>query len=61
MMDMQTSIADWKANAERHSDHSFRFFRSLEMKYERVVDRAAREFHDEASLANSLGRPWSRI
>ena len=47
-MDMQTIIADWKANAERHVDRNFRFLRSLKMKNERAVDRAARELHDEA-------------
>ena len=46
-MNMQTIIADWKANAERHVDRNFRFLRSLKMKNERVVDRAARELHDE--------------
>ncbi|MGA2032974.1 MAG: YkgJ family cysteine cluster protein [Thermoguttaceae bacterium] len=48
VMDMQTIIADWKANAERHADRNFRFLRSLKMKDERAVDRAARELHDEA-------------
>ena len=47
-MDMQTIIADWKANAERHVDRNFRFLRSLKMKNERAVDRAARRLHDEA-------------
>jgi Fe-S-cluster containining protein len=47
-MDMQTIIADWKANAERRSDRNFTFLRSLKMKNERAVDRAARELHDEA-------------
>ena len=47
-MDMQTIIADWKANAERHADRNFAFLRSLKMKNERAVDRAARELHDEA-------------
>ena len=47
-MDMQTIVTDWKANAERHSDHNYRFLRSLKMKNERAVDRAARELHDEA-------------
>jgi len=47
-MDMQTIIADWKANAERHSDRNFAFLRSPKMKNERAVDRAARERHDEA-------------
>ena len=48
VMDMQTIIADWKANAERHAERNFRFLRSLKMKNERAVDRAARELHDEA-------------
>jgi Fe-S-cluster containining protein len=48
VMDMHTIIADWKANAERHADRNFRFLRSLKMKNERAVDRAARELHDEA-------------
>ncbi len=47
-MDMQTIIADWKANAERYADRNFAFLRSLKMKNERKVDRAARELHDEA-------------
>ncbi len=47
-MDMQTIIADWKANAEKHVDRNFAFLRSLKMKNERAVDRAARELHDEA-------------
>ena len=47
-MDMQTIVADWKANAERHSEQNFAFLRSLKMKNERAVDRAARELHDEA-------------
>ena len=45
---MQTIIANWKANAERHSDRNFAFLRSLKMKNERAVDRAARALHDEA-------------
>ena len=49
-MDMQTIVTDWKANAERHSDRNYRFLRSLKMKNERAVDRAAREQHDEAFL-----------
>ncbi len=48
IMDMQTIIADWKANAERHVDRNFRFLRSLKMKNEPAVDRAARGLHDEA-------------
>ena len=47
-MDMQTIIADWKANAEPHVDRNFAFLRSLKMKNERAVDRAARRLHDEA-------------
>jgi len=47
-MDMQAIIAHWKANAERYSDSNFTFLRSLKMKNERAVDRAARELHDEA-------------
>ena len=35
IMDMQTIIADWKANAERHADRNFAFLRSLKMKNER--------------------------
>ena len=47
-MDMQTIIADWKANAEKHVNRNFAFLRSLKMKNERAVDRAARRLHDEA-------------
>lgn len=47
-MDMQTIVTDWKGNAERHSDRNYRFLRSLKMKNERAVDRAARHLHDEA-------------
>ena len=47
-MDMETIITDWKANAERRSDRNFAFLRSLKMKSERAVDRAAGELHDEA-------------
>jgi Fe-S-cluster containining protein len=47
-MEGQAIIADWEANAERQADHNFRFLRSLKMKNERAVDRAARELHDEA-------------
>jgi Fe-S-cluster containining protein len=47
-MDMHTIIADWKANAERQLERNFAFLRSLKMKNERAVDRAARRLHDEA-------------
>ena len=53
--DMQSIIADWKANAERHADRNFRFLRSLKMKNERRVDPAARDLHDEAfSIINCI-------
>lgn len=52
---MHTIVADWKANAERHVDRNLRFLRSLKMKNERAVDRAARELHDEAfSIINCI-------
>ena len=35
---MQTIIADWKANAERHADRNFAFLRSLKMKNERAAE-----------------------
>jgi Fe-S-cluster containining protein len=47
-VDMQTIVEDWKANAQRHDDRNFAFLRSLKMKDDRVVDRAARQLHDEA-------------
>ncbi len=47
-MDMQTIVADWKANAERRADRNYAFLRSLKMKNERAVDCAARQLHDEA-------------
>ena len=56
-VDMQTIIADWKANAERHVDRNFAFLRSLKMKNERAVDRAARELHDEAFSSGSRDLP----
>ena len=46
-MDMQTIVDDWKANAERHDDRTFAFLRSLKMKDDRAVDRAARQLHEE--------------
>jgi uncharacterized protein len=45
---MQTILADWRANAERHYKSNFRFLRSLKMKDDRVVDRVAHRLHDEA-------------
>ena len=47
-MDMETIIDDWKESAERHESRNFSFLRSLKMKDDRVVDRAARRFHEEA-------------
>ena len=47
-MNMQAIVDDWKANAERRSDRNFAFLRSLKMKDDRVVDRAARQLHEEA-------------
>ena len=47
-MDMDTIINDWKQNAERHDCRNFGFLRSLKMKSERAVDRAARKLHQEA-------------
>jgi len=47
-MDMQSILNDWKQNAKRHDDRNFTFLRSLKMKSERAVDRAARELHQEA-------------
>ena len=54
MMDMQTIIADWKANAERHADRNFGFLRSLKMKNERAVDRAARRTSRRGVLDHRL-------
>ena len=47
-MEMDAIINDWKQNAERHDDRNFKFLRSLKMKSERAVDRAARRLHEEA-------------
>jgi len=47
-MDMETIINDWKENAEQHDSRNFGFLRSLKMKSERAVDRAARRLHQEA-------------
>ena len=47
-MEMDAIINDWKRNAERHDDRNFKFLRSLKMKSERAVDRAARRLHKEA-------------
>jgi hypothetical protein len=38
-MDMQTIIADWKANSERNADRNFAFLRSLKMKNARASRR----------------------
>ncbi|MBU4271523.1 MAG: YkgJ family cysteine cluster protein [Planctomycetes bacterium] len=46
-MEMQTIVDDWKANAEWHDDRNFAFLRSLKMKDDRAVDRAARQLHEE--------------
>ena len=47
-MDMDRIITDWKQNAERHDARNFKFLRSLKMKDDRAVDRAARRLHKEA-------------
>lgn len=47
-MNMQAIRDDWKQNAERHGDRNFAFLRSLKMKDEGRVDRAARQLHEEA-------------
>jgi Fe-S-cluster containining protein len=47
-MEIDAIIKDWKQNAERHDARNFKFLRSLKMKSERAVDRAARRLHEEA-------------
>jgi Fe-S-cluster containining protein len=47
-MEMDAIINDWKQNAERHDDRNFKFLRSLKMKNDRAVDRAAGRLHKEA-------------
>jgi hypothetical protein len=47
-MDMETIVADWKANAQRHADRNFDFLRTLKMKSEGAVDRTAQQLHDKA-------------
>ena len=47
-MELDAIIKDWKQNAERHDARNFKFLRSLKMKSERAVDRAARRLHEEA-------------
>ena len=47
-MEMDAIINNWKQHAERHDSRNFKFLRSLKMKNERAVDRAARRLHKEA-------------
>ena len=47
-MEMDPIINDWKQNAERLDSRNFKFLRSLKMKTERAVDRAAQRLHREA-------------
>lgn len=47
-MEMDAIINDWKRYAERHDGRNFKFLRSLKMKNERAVDRAAQRLHREA-------------
>lgn len=42
-MKMQTILNDWKRDAERHEERNFAFLRSLKMRDDRPVDRAARD------------------
>lgn len=46
-MDMQTILDEWKQNAQRREERNFAFLRSLKMRGERPVDRAARQLHEE--------------
>jgi len=47
-MHMQTILNDWKQNAPRHQERNFAFLHRLKMRDDRVVDRAARQLHEEA-------------
>lgn len=47
-MDMQSIVSDWKANAQRHDDRNSAFLRSLKVKNDRTVDRAAHRLHQKA-------------
>ena len=47
-MAMDSIIAGWQPNAERHNDRNFKFLRSLKMEDDRAVERPARRLHQEA-------------
>ena len=47
-MEMDAIINAWKRNAERHDDRNVKFLRSLKMKNQPAVDRAALRLHPEA-------------
>lgn len=47
-MEIDAIIDDWAQNAERHDSRNFKLLRSLKVKSERAVDRAARRLHEEA-------------
>jgi uncharacterized protein len=46
--DMETILADWRRNAQRHYNRNARFLHSLKGRSEERVDRAARVLHREA-------------
>jgi Fe-S-cluster containining protein len=48
LMDMQTIVDDWRANAERHLDRNFDFLHRLKTKSDKAVDRVAHRMHEEA-------------